>query len=110
MDHNIFNKLVFDRCEKTKEVLMEKAKEYARGPDRMRNFNRAQELTGRGREKCIWDMAIKHYISFLDILDEVEEGSLPDEQFLDEKIGDLVNYLILVEASIKEKIWEQKKK
>jgi hypothetical protein len=38
------------------------------------------------------------------MLDDIEIGALPKEETVDEKIGDLINYLILCEASIKEKI------
>jgi hypothetical protein len=37
----------------------------------------------------------------------MEAGNLPKEEVVDEKIGDLINYLILCEASIKEKINNQ---
>ena len=49
---------------------------------------------------------MKHYVSFLDILNDIEKGILPKEDVVDEKIGDLINYLILAEASIKDKIKE----
>jgi hypothetical protein len=40
----------------------------------------------------------------MDILDNMELGKLPSEAMVDEKIGDLINYLVLVEASIKDKL------
>jgi hypothetical protein len=40
----------------------------------------------------------------MDILNDIEKGTLPKEEVVDEKIGDLINYLILCEASIKDKI------
>jgi hypothetical protein len=45
----------------------------------------------------------------LDILNDIEKGVLPKEKAVDEKIGDLINYLILCEASIKEKIKNNEK-
>jgi hypothetical protein len=42
------------------------------------------------------------------MLNDIEQGKLPAEAYVDEKIGDLINYLILCEASIKEKIFNNK--
>ena len=39
---------------------------------------------------------------------DIEEGKLPTEKYVDEKIGDMINYLILQEASIKQKIIEDR--
>jgi len=38
------------------------------------------------------------------MLTDIREGKLPTADYVDEKIGDMINYLILQEASIKQKI------
>jgi hypothetical protein len=40
------------------------------------------------------------------MLDDMDKGKFPKTEIVDEKIGDLINYLILCEASIKDKIKE----
>lgn len=110
MNSEQFDEIVSKRCEKIRHVLSEKAKEYANADDRLHNFNRGAEISGTTREKVLWGFALKHYISFLDMLDDIEEGDLPTEEYVDEKIGDLINYLILTEASIKDRIWNQESK
>ena len=40
------------------------------------------------------------------MLDDMDNGKFPKEETVNEKIGDLINYLILCEASIKDKIKE----
>jgi hypothetical protein len=40
----------------------------------------------------------------MDMLNDVEKGSFPKEEHIDEKIGDLINYLILCEASLKDRL------
>jgi hypothetical protein len=92
---------------KIEQTLSQKAKEYAAEGDKLHNFNVGARMTGQIREKVLWGFALKHYISFMDILDDMELGRLPSEAMVDEKIGDLVNYLVLVEASIKDKINKQ---
>jgi len=45
-------------------------------------------------------MMVKHLVSVFDLI----EGRIPTSQeMIDEKIGDMINYLILLEAVLKEK-------
>lgn len=104
MTEQKFDELVDERTQKIKASLIVKGKEYRRNNDPLHNFNIAAQVNKTTREKALWGFAIKHYVSFLDILDDIEKGILPKEEVIDEKIGDLINYLILAEASIKDKI------
>ena len=101
MTEKEFQDVLTTRLTKIKETLSSKAKEYATEGDKLHNFNVGARLTGQTREKVLWGFALKHYISFLDILDNLDNGKLPTEAMVDEKIGDLINYLVLVEASLK---------
>lgn len=99
-----FQKVVANRVTLINHVLAVKGKEYRRDGDAMHNFNRAAAIAGTTREKALWGFATKHLVSFLDILDDIDKGILPTEELLSEKIGDLINYLVLCEASILDKI------
>ena len=99
-----FDTLVDTRCMIIKRTLVEKGKEYRRNNDPLHNFRVAAKVQNTTEEKALWGFAAKHYVSFLDILNDIEQGRLPEQEVVDEKIGDLINYLILCEASIKEKI------
>ena len=107
MKEQEFQEVLQQRLKKIEQTLSQKAKEYAAEGDKLHNFNVGARMTGQIREKVLWGFAFKHYISFMDILDDMELGRLPSEAMVDEKIGDLVNYLVLVEASIKDKINKQ---
>jgi hypothetical protein len=104
MTEEQFDALVHDRTVMIKMTLVEKGKEYRRNNDPLHNFRIAAKVQNTTEEKALWGFAVKHYVSFLDILNDIERGFLPKEEVVDEKIGDLINYLILCEASIKEKI------
>ena len=104
MTEQEFQEVLDARLTKIKETLSSKAKEYATDNDKLHNFNVGARLTGQTRERVLWGFALKHYISFLDILDNLDKGKLPSEAMVDEKVGDLINYLVLVEASIKDRI------
>ena len=104
MSEQDFDILVQQRIQKIGSTLIEKGKEYRRDNDPLHNFRKAAKVQNTTEEKALWGFAVKHYVSFLDILNDIEKGFLPKEEVVDEKIGDLINYLILCEASIKEKI------
>lgn len=99
-----FNEIVRERCNKIQATLAHKAVEYTVDDNRLHNFDRGVRLTGRTREQVIHGMLLKHEISVLDIIDNMEKDIYPSVELLDEKLGDYINYLILLEASIKDKI------
>lgn len=100
MNNSKFNSLLERRLRKIKEVLSTKAKEYAIG-DRLHNFKRAAEVLCVSPQQALMGMQVKHFVSILDIVN----GSIPaSEEMIDEKIGDAINYLILLEAVLKEQL------
>lgn len=101
-----FDIVVNHRLEECKKVLIEKAKEYAKGDDdRMHNFNKASQITGECREKALFGFFLKHLVSVIDIVDDMNKNSkyIPSRPLVEEKIGDAINYLLLLEASIEDK-------
>jgi hypothetical protein len=98
-----FDVILKARINAINKTLVKKSVEYQRNEDPLHNFNRAAVLGNTIREKALWGFALKHYVSFLDMLDDVEQGKLPTLEAIDEKIGDLINYLILCEASLKDR-------
>ena len=96
-----FNEILAKRLEATKAVLASKATEYASGRDRLHNFNRAAAMLGTTPEKALIGMWTKHIVSILDIVDS---ENVPSLAMLEEKIGDAVNYLVLLEACYKDKM------
>lgn len=103
MTHDEFDTLILDRrMDLTRSVLSSKAAEYAT-EDRLHNFKRAAELQGTTPMKALIGMWTKHVVSVLDIVDKhAKDGSVPLQSRVDEKIGDAVNYLILLEGLLYE--------
>jgi hypothetical protein len=103
MNHKEFEILLEERFNKIRTVLANKNKEYASGDDKLHNFKRAGRMLGCTQEKALIGMWTKHIISILDIVDKWETcEACPNVKQLDEKIGDAINYLILLEACFKE--------
>jgi hypothetical protein len=93
-----FNTIVNSRCEKIQKVLVKKAAEYSSAEDRLHNFKVASRINDETPEKALWGMMTKHLVSILDIVAATRAGRRPSAELRDEKIGDAINYLILLEA------------
>jgi hypothetical protein len=90
-----FAKILDARLAQIQTVLGHKAGEYAQGGDRLHNFRLAARVHGVSMQEALWGMALKHLISVMDLV----AGRLPaSKATVDEKVGDLINYLILLEA------------
>lgn len=104
-----FNAVVDEQIAHIKKTLASKGEEYAPGTDdAMHNFNVAmaieQAQTGKPktREDTIWDMAKKHYVSIMDMRADITLGQTQKitKAYIDEKFGDMINYLLLMKASM----------
>jgi hypothetical protein len=108
MNTEQFDKVVSNRLEAIKSTLISKAKEYAKGDeDRLHNFNRGAQITGQSREKVLQGFMLKHLVSVFDMIDDPSKAT---EYMIEEKCGDMINYLVLLEASFKDRLNEQNKK
>jgi len=117
MNQKQFDKVLDRRIELIKEVLSSKGAEYSTGKDKCHNFRRAGEMLRTTPEKALVGMWSKHLISIFDIVDKIENENLKiglnfilnplkvkiSKALIEEKIGDAINYLILLEALLKER-------
>ena len=101
MDNKVFEEIIEERISKCKEVLVVKAKEYAT-EDRLHNFKVAAELQGCSPVKALAGMMAKHTVSAYDLINDFEAGETISQDMWNEKIGDSINYLLLLEALIVE--------
>ncbi len=86
------------------QVLGSKAKEYAIGGDRFHNFKVAAAFDNCTPEKALWGILLKHLVSIRDICHNPEDISLT---VLEEKTLDTANYMVLLNAMVKERIAEK---
>jgi len=101
-----FNRLVSRRWKLSREVLQKKGGEYAGPVDRLHNFKRAAELSETTPERALWGMMAKHLVSIRDIVDTVPVRDYSREH-IDEKIGDAINYLILLDGLLTERLGDE---
>jgi len=115
MNHKEFDKLLDGIIKRITTVLSTKSNEYSTDSDKLWNFKRAGAMLSCTPEKALVGMWTKHIISILDIVDELDSkcGTNKDcfpafdmiayMEKIEEKIGDAINYLILLEALIRER-------
>ena len=100
MNQQTFDRLFAEQVDRSRNVLCEKAKEYAIG-DRLHNFKVAAELQNCSVPAALAGMMAKHTISVYDMCKDPnwEDFSL---SLWEEKLGDHINYLFLLNAAVRE--------
>lgn len=98
MNSNAFNKVIEDQIDICKDILVNKAKEYAT-EDRLHNFKNAAGMMGCDPKEALAGMMAKHTIS---IYDMCRDGKVYDIDLWKEKITDHINYLLLLKAIVVE--------
>jgi hypothetical protein len=102
MTREDFSNRVEKRIDLIRQTLLTKHKEYAQDDNVFRNFDEAAggfSLHSTSAE-VLWSYMTKHLVSIKDI---VAENKAADPAVISEKIGDVINYLILLEAMLNEK-------
>jgi hypothetical protein len=86
-------------------ILGAKNAEYARGDgDRLSNFRAAAEMQKTTPERALSGMFAKHVISIMDFCNDTEKGMENPYTLWEEKITDAINYLILLDALLQERL------
>ena len=94
-----FDQVIEDQFQRCRQLLSQKAGEYARG-DRLSNFKKAANLTGYTPVTALWGMAVKHIVSIADYVNDYEMGDVHTLPQWDEKIHDAINYLLLLKGAL----------
>lgn len=103
-----FENIINNRIETCKSVLCNKAEEYATD-DRLHNFKVAGKLQKCTAVKALGGMMAKHTVSVYDLIEDYEQGKAISQEMWCEKIGDSINYLLLLTALLEEDLKDDKK-
>lgn len=93
-----FNRIITAMLDHCTDTLIDKAKEYATD-DRLHNFKQAAHLQKVTPVQALGGMMAKHTIS---VYDMIATGETYPLELWDEKIGDSINYLLLLRAMVEE--------
>jgi hypothetical protein len=98
-----FEKTFEARVDLCRRVLISKNTEYARGQDKLHNFKEAASMEGQSPEQALRGMLLKHWQSLRDLCNDLDRDIIHPISLWDEKIGDSLNYLFLLDALVKER-------
>ena len=112
MNKNTFERFVEDTLDICKAVLTRKSGEYSSSEDKLHNFDKAKELMRcNTKEFALWGMFAKHLVSVTDMVERFEKtGEIPTSNMIDEKIGDSINYFILLKACFYDDMIKEERK
>ena len=80
-----------------------KGKEYGSDLDRFSNFKDIAKVSDDAPEHVAFTLMMKHFSFIKDICQHKFRKDMITTKLINEKIGDCINYLILIEGIIKEK-------
>ncbi len=95
MTQEQFDALFLEETEASREVLIEKAKQYASKNDRLNNFKEAAGLRSINPAEALMGMLVKHFVSVSDMAKNPTSFSM---EGWDEKLRDIRNYTYLLKA------------
>ena len=95
MYNNEFNHIIDHSINMAKKTLLERGEEYAT-EDRLHNFRVAAELQGTTMREALAGMMAKHTTSIYDMVQDPIDAH--NKHKWDEKIGDHINYLLILQA------------
>lgn len=100
MNNKDFEALIDNRLKECRETLFAKGKEYSSDTDRLHNFKIAARIAGITPEKALFGMYLKHLVSVMDLINFPGDAT---PELIKEKIGDSINYHLLLEALLVER-------
>ena len=99
MNEKEFQEIFRNQMEQCQKTLFRKGAEYSTDADRLHNFKVAAALQGESSMEALAGMMAKHIVS---IFDMVKTHEAYDMSVWDEKLGDAINYMILLKAILME--------
>lgn len=102
MNNELFDKVTAKRIKTCIDVLCKKSDEYSADNDKLHNFKVAGALQGCSDVKALGGMMCKHTVSIYDLINDFENSKNISIDLWNEKIGDSINYLLLLNAMVVE--------
>lgn len=100
-----FDEVVEETITSIRKTLLVKGKEYIRNNNPFHNFDVGSDFTGMIPEDYLFALNTKHIASIRDLIEDLydEEKAINIAQ-VEEKIGDAITYLILLEGLFKRRL------
>lgn len=101
MTQNDFDSLVNSRLSHCKKLLLVKSEDYASKKDRLHNFKLGALLARQTPEQYAQSLMTKHIVA---VSDKIANKEVMTPKFVAEKLSDIINYSLLIEALNQEKL------
>lgn len=98
MTQEAFNKIVEETVKRSTDLLVVKQAEYNLTADRFDSFKQGAGITGWQPDQVLLGYLTKHLASIISMINSDKQFS---KEKVDEKIGDAINYFILLRG-----LWE----
>lgn len=102
MNNEDLNKIVNNRLEVIRDILVKKGIEYSNNGDRLINFKLGAKKAGWTPIEVLKGYMLKHEVSFDELCRTFSQTGKVDNKMIEEKITDLIAYLLLAECIMKE--------
>lgn len=102
MNNGEFRKVLDSIVNNIYTTLDSKSNEYSSNTDRLENFKEAGLFLNAFPERALLGFVTKHIIALRDFVQTYKFFEVTDAQW-DEKIGDIINYMILLKALLVER-------
>ena len=99
MNSKDFEQVVSDQIKYSLDLLLSKGNEYSTEGDKLIAFKKAAALQSITPKQALFGMASKHFVSLGDMIHDDSDYS---EHRWTEKITDSINYLLLLNALVRE--------
>ena len=103
MNRQEFNKELDRLFDSIRQKFQVKGDEYATEQSVFANFDKGSRVTGLPPELVLNGYLTKHYVSYIDMLDDIFDGTRPTNELIDEKLGDIILYFILQKIMMENK-------
>ena len=104
MTKETFDDLLSWRMGRCKTILQAKSVEYGDQNDILHNIKTAAAFERSTPEKAALNRMSKQLVSIVDMIHALDAGQCARNAVWDEKISDTINYLIILEALIHERL------
>ena len=98
-----FQKVLIARQDHLTAILSKKASEYSRNTDRLSNFKHAAAFERCTPEKAWLGKWSKHVVCIVDMIHDLDTHKENSYELWNEKIGDAMAYLVLLDGLIQER-------
>lgn len=99
MTQQDFNQIVTKMLDHARDTLVKKQAEYNLSDNRFDSFIHGAGITGWTPEQVLLGYWTKHLASIIEIINSKAQFS---EELVDEKIGDAINYLLLLRGLLED--------